>query len=143
MNQKTLLLSAFALSLGLVSAADEPRTSKTQTDASAKATESGDRTESSSADNESVRVHIDPKTGKIVAPPTTAQATQPLMQDDPALNGSTKGLRVELLPDGSKRVDLQGRFMHYAMARVTEDGIVISSCSDTAEAAKPAKAEEK
>jgi hypothetical protein len=51
------------------------------------------------------------------------------------LNKSTEGLVVEHHDDGSKSVDLQGRFQHVAVARMNQDGTVSQSCVDNPKAA--------
>lgn len=51
------------------------------------------------------------------------------------LNKSTDGLVVEHHDDGSKSVDLQGRFQHVAVARMNQDGTVSQSCVDNPRAA--------
>jgi hypothetical protein len=53
-----------------------------------------------------------------------------------ALSRSDEGLTVEVRPDGSKHVDLQGRFMDMVLVRKGKDGKVESTCvHDAREAA--------
>ena len=51
------------------------------------------------------------------------------------LNKSTEGLVEEHHEDGSKSLDLQGRFQHVAVARMNQDGTVTQSCVDNPKAA--------
>lgn len=72
-----------------------------------------------------MRAYIDPETGRIGMAPSPAS-----VPDDafPILTDSGDGLVNETLPDGSHRIDLQGRFQDYAVIRIGADGQRIISC---------------
>ena len=73
-------------------------------------------------------VGIDPETGTIGMP---SREFRDAMQNDPrgpAMSRSMEGLRVIHKPDGSKMVDLQGRFQEYSVVRITSDGRKEQSC---------------
>jgi hypothetical protein len=59
-------------------------------------------------------VSIDPKTKEIKPDVPIPQELRQQIQEMGRF--TTKGLRVETLPDGSKRLDLEGRFQNYAVA---------------------------
>lgn len=62
----------------------------------------------------------DPETGELGMPPA---GTMRAMQVD-AMNFSHEGLEVQILPDGSKMVDLQGRFQMSSTVHQGPDGLV-------------------
>lgn len=73
-------------------------------------------------------VGIDPETGKLGMP---SRAFRDAMSNDsrgPALSRSMEGLTVVHRPDGSKMVDLKGRFQDYAIIRITPDGKKEETC---------------
>jgi hypothetical protein len=79
-------------------------------------------------------VQIDPQTGDIQ--PLTPQEAEKLAAGlKPMLNRSTEGLTPMQHADGSKTVDLQGRFRNVTVARVNKDGSVTQSCVDNPRAA--------
>ncbi|MBD3387274.1 hypothetical protein GF407_20380 [candidate division KSB1 bacterium] len=59
-------------------------------------------------------VSIDPKTKRIKPDVPIPQELQQQIREMSRF--STKGLRIETLPNGLKRLDLQGRFQNYAVA---------------------------
>ncbi len=65
-------------------------------------------------------VSIDPKTKEIK--PDVPIPEELRRQIREMSRFSTKGLRVETLPDGSKRLDLEGRFQNYAVAVIDSAG---------------------
>jgi len=69
-------------------------------------------------------VGIDPETGQLVLPSKTARAALA----SPALDRSMAGLTVVHKPDGSKMVDLQGRFQEYMVVHIAPDGHKVESC---------------
>lgn len=87
-----------------------------------------------------LRVFIDPETGKFRTPTSTELAA--IAEDAAASkNKSSEGLVVEYRSDGSKHVNLQGRFMHSFRVTVNTDGTTSYSCTDLGHAhAKPAVA---
>ena len=73
-------------------------------------------------------VGIDPETGRVGMP---SREFKDAMRDDPrgpAMSRSMDGLRVIHKPDGSKMVDLQGRFQEYTVVRITPDGRKEQTC---------------
>jgi hypothetical protein len=78
-----------------------------------------------------MRVWIDPETGAI-RQPTAAErkAVAERLSIDALLNKSSEGLVVERRPDGSRFVNLEGRFMHALVVTRTEDGRLTARCID-------------
>lgn len=74
-----------------------------------------------------MRVSIDPDTGEL-GMPTPEQ--QKAMDDDlrEMLSRSADGLQPEVLPDGSVRVDLQGRFQSVSVASIDAAGQLHTGC---------------
>lgn len=95
------------------------------------------------------QVAVDKQTGKL-RQPTAEEAKQLIDGLAPLVNTSTEGLTAVRREDGSLSVDLQGRFMSVAVAKVGSDGKVEQKCvSSVAEAkeflnsdAKDAKAKD-
>jgi len=54
---------------------------------------------------------------------------------DPSLARSTDGLELLALPDGSRRVDLHGRFRAYSVVTIAADGTLRMACADDPAAA--------
>ena len=52
-----------------------------------------------------------------------------------ALNRSTDGLVLQVLPNGSRRVNLQGRFRAYSVVAIGGDGLLRMACADDQAAA--------
>ena|GEM_PF-3929461 len=82
--------------------------------------------------------HIDPDSGKVVAPShEEVDAFQQAQQAEGANRSesfSDQGLEVVIEPDGSESVDLQGRFRPYLQATIDEDGkITVDHQSNGAE----------
>jgi hypothetical protein len=74
-----------------------------------------------------LRIAIDPVTGRLAAP--TAEQSRALdAMAGPAVSHSAEGLEVVTLPDGSKMVNLQGRFMEYAIAVRDSTGRIRLGC---------------
>jgi hypothetical protein len=68
-----------------------------------------------------------------------AESQQAIEQLVEMTSESSEGLVVETLPDGSKMVDLQGRFMSVAVQKKTPDGNVEVGCFTGEEAVAHAK----
>lgn len=68
-------------------------------------------------------VEVDPPAGQ-------GASTAGPIAGDAALTRSTEGLVVERLPDGSRRVDLRGRFRSYSVASLAADGTIKLACAD-------------
>jgi len=87
-----------------------------------------------------LRVFIDPATGEF-RKPTAAELATIAEQAAASKNKSSEGLEVEYRPDGSKYVNLQGRFMHSMRVAVNDDGSLRYVCADRDhDHAKPAAA---
>jgi hypothetical protein len=87
-----------------------------------------------------LRVFIDPETGQFRRP-TTREVSALAENERASKNKSIEGLEVEYRADGSKHVDLQGRFMHSLRVSVGEDGSMSYTCTDREhDHAKPAAA---
>ena len=74
-------------------------------------------------------ISIDPATGQRTMPSPEARRAAAI----PELDRSMRGLRVEHRPDGSRRVDLQGRFQEYMVLEITPEGRKMERCVDAAE----------
>lgn len=72
-------------------------------------------------------VGIDPASGEL-GPPTAEQLQTIRAQLDPTLDRSTAGLEVMTFPDGSQRVNLQGRFRAYSVVTIGADGAAHMEC---------------
>jgi hypothetical protein len=74
-------------------------------------------------------VEVDPPAGQ---PSATADPSEGARQigDAADLTRSTDGLEVQMLPDGSRRVDLQGRFRSYSVVTIAADGSLRMACAD-------------
>jgi hypothetical protein len=87
--------------------------------------------------NQGYKVFIDPATGQISAPPkieksdaTTLQDARTLqIEENNALQTSHQGLYEERMPDGSYRLNLQGRFQSSIHARLDKSGKPVISHS--------------
>ncbi|MFY9609082.1 MAG: hypothetical protein WAU45_10780 [Blastocatellia bacterium] len=67
------------------------------------------------------RITIDARTGRLRKP--TVEEARALVETITSLTDrSSKGLRVERRPDGTRRVDLQGRFKSVVLAKPSPDG---------------------
>lgn len=76
-----------------------------------------------------LRVFIDPETGKLRMP-TAAERAAMAADASASKNKSVEGLEVEYRSDGSKHVDLQGRFMHSLRVTINPDGSTSFVCTD-------------
>ncbi len=77
-------------------------------------------------------VAIDRKTGKLRQPtPEEARALAKGLKQ--LLNRSAVGLKMKVHPDGTKTLDLEGRYMSLAVAKRNPDGTVSEQCVTTAE----------
>jgi hypothetical protein len=80
-------------------------------------------------------IHIDPQTGRRVAPSAPVAA----MAVDPAFGTSQQGLVELAAPGGGVKVDLNGRFRSAATATVGADGKVAVDCVAPGAAARDVK----
>lgn len=83
-----------------------------------------------------LRAFIDPKTGQL-RQPTTQELAAISASSRVARNKSIEGLEVEYRKDGSKFVDLQGRFMHSLRVTRNADGSSSYTCTDREPHAHP------
>ncbi len=67
-------------------------------------------------------VGIDPVTGKVGMPSREFRDALRESHAAPALSRAMDGLQVVHRPDGSKMVDLKGRFQEYSVIRIAPDG---------------------
>lgn len=74
-------------------------------------------------------IEVDPPAGQ---PSATADPSEVARRiaDDAGLARSTDGLAVQRLADGSRRVDLQGRFRSYGVVTIAADGSLRMACVD-------------
>ncbi len=79
-------------------------------------------------------VEVDPPTGETAPPIAGADGALPA-DGDPSLARSTDGLELQMLPGGSRRVDLQGRFRSYSVVTIAADGTLWMACADDQAAA--------
>jgi len=75
--------------------------------------------------NPSVVYYRDPETGELTTPPANVMRT---LQPD-AINFSDEGLEVITLADGTKMIDLQGRFQMSATIKPKPDGTFDHHCT--------------
>ena len=71
-----------------------------------------------------VLISIDPETGRKTMPSPEARRASGI----PDLDRSVQGLVVERKANGSKMVDLQGRFQEYMVLELTPDGRKVERC---------------
>ena len=82
-------------------------------------------------------VGIDPETGKLGLPSKADRAALERAANlSPALDRSEAGLVVVHKPDGSRMIDLKGRFQNYMVVRLTPDGRKTESCVEGPEVEK-------
>jgi hypothetical protein len=72
---------------------------------------------------------IDPATGRL-RQPTSQELAGIAAASRTTRNKSIEGLEVEYRTDGSKHVDLQGRFMHSLRVVKNADGTTTFTCTD-------------
>jgi hypothetical protein len=94
---------------------------------------SADRASASAA---GMRAYRDPKTGRLTSSPTDAQVRELDRLLGETLNDSSEGLEVQIAPDGSKYVDLQGRFQSLSVATASPDGRTRLHCGHRLEHAR-------
>lgn len=78
-----------------------------------------------------LRVYIDPETGEILdeIPPEARERIERRAREQYPLNYSHEGLESVTLPDGSVRLDLQGRFRSFQSVRRNDDGTLEHLCT--------------
>ncbi len=81
-------------------------------------------------------IAVDPETGALVAP-TGIQRAKLGAAEPTGLLRTDQGLREVRLADGSVMIDLQGRFLEYAVARIGPDGCLRLGCVDGGPAPPP------
>lgn len=73
------------------------------------------------------KAYIDPDTGELTTPPPGEKDELQQLQrteKEGSLEFSGEGLEVEVHPDGSESVDLQGRFQFYLRGTIDDTGKV-------------------
>ena len=68
-------------------------------------------------------------------PPTAGPRGTLQTTPDPSITRSTDGLVIQVLPNGSRRVNLQGRFRAYSAVAIAADGALRMACADDQAAA--------
>lgn len=76
-----------------------------------------------------LRAFIDPSTGRL-REPTDEEMAAIAASSRFAQNDSSEGLVVERRKDGTKIVNLQGRFMHAVQVSRAPDGTLTTACDD-------------
>lgn len=78
-----------------------------------------------------LRVYIDPETGEILdeIPPEARERIERQARERYPLNYSHEGLESVTLPDGSVRLNLQGRFHSFQAVRRNDDGELEHLCT--------------
>lgn len=102
-----------------------------------------------------MHVSIDPETGELVVPPAqplkgrafesqaehearTEHELQAEHELQEMLSRSIEGLYEEVLPDGTVKVNLQGRFQNAAIAVIDDDGNLHTTCTEHHDGAQAA-----
>ena len=83
-----------------------------------------------------MRAYRDPRTGRLTSHPTDAQVRDLERLIGDALSESQEGLEVRTAPDGSKYVDLQGRFQSISVATFDTDSGTRLHCTDRRQGAR-------
>src|SRR4051812_38851175 len=72
---------------------------------------------------------------KQVRMPTASEVQSMVAQISSATNRSSEGLTAKTLPNGTKQVNLQGRFQQVTIARANADGTMETRCVSSMEEA--------
>ena len=75
-----------------------------------------------------MRASIDPETGMLSVNPTRVESSSKMLET--ALSRSSDGLVQETMPNGTVRMNLQGRFMSASVARLDAQGHVHTTCTE-------------
>lgn len=78
-------------------------------------------------------IFLDPETGLITDRPSPEQAAALRAQVSSLVNESTAGLVGRTHPDGSKSLDLRGRFQSVSILTLTPEGKPNVTCAETTE----------
>lgn len=127
--QRVLLLAAAALFTAAAYATDPSTTTTRPSSPDATECPAIDGAEGTLPVGEGLRAFIDPKTGQL-RQPTAEERAAISASSRLARNKSIEGLEVEYRRDGSKFVDLQGRFMHSLRVTQNADGTMSYICTD-------------
>ncbi len=84
---------------------------------------------SQAAGSSASRVYIDPDTGRVGGPPEGVNPPGLSIAEQKMLSRSGRGLQVRQLPDGTRLLNLEGRFQNMGTATVSESGHVHLNCS--------------
>lgn len=132
--------ACLALNLGLSSAAETAGDQAKRTVAGTQAVKIPVGGHSGAAQ----RIYRDPVTGEFTTPPAGVQEIPQQFQQTPGGDTSAEGLDVVTHPDGSKSVDLQGRFQSTVFATIDKDGhIDVGHQPGSAGASAPVSADDK
>ena len=118
-------LVASALSSYVFADTDRPTQNETEASESSQAENKASDPQAEPGFSSGMIYYRDPETGELSMPPPEVMRA---MQID-ELNFSDRGLRVQILPDGSKMIDLQGRFKMSSTVKVGPNGPV-HHCTD-------------
>lgn len=80
-------------------------------------------------------IFLDPETGLITDRPSPEQAAAMRAQVSSLVNESTAGLVARTYPDGSKSLDLRGRFQSVSILTLTPTGEPKVTCAETTDEA--------
>lgn len=83
-----------------------------------------------------MRVYVDPESGDLVSAPVTAEQKAAAAADAEQFRQDDTGLREVIHADGSKSMDLEGRYELATQAHKSADGSVGYSCNDAAHVAQ-------
>ena len=74
-----------------------------------------------------LRATLNPETGELGLPTAAQRFTLSELAEDPLLY-SHDGLVQQIRPDGTRHVNLEGRFQSHAIARLQADGSLVTEC---------------
>ena len=83
-----------------------------------------------------MRVFLDPESGVLVDRPITQEQKNAVAADAARFRQDDSGLKLVIHPDGSKSVDLEGRYELAMRMHTSADGTVGYSCTDAAHEAQ-------
>lgn len=127
--QRVTLLAAAALLTAAAYATDPSTTTAPPANPGAVECPAIDGAEGTLLVGEGLRAFVDPKTGQL-REPSAEESAALAATSRVARNKSVEGLEVEYRRDGSKFVDLQGRFMHSLRVTRNADGTTSYVCTD-------------
>ena len=135
-NHHLLLIAAAAVVATATYAADPRPATQPAAQPDAPECSTAEATPEALTVGEGLRAFIDPKTGQL-RQPTTDELAAISASSRVGRNKSIEGLEVEYRKDGSKFVDLQGRFMHSLRVTRNAGGATSYTCTDREPHAHP------